>query len=80
MKRQLQKLKEKCIRLEHEKQMFKTEINKLEASMNKIFTPGQILKFKSLKSLAKWTLKEISSAVSLYATGPRSYRLLRKRD
>ncbi|GLV33193.1 hypothetical protein CBL_20073, partial [Carabus blaptoides fortunei] len=48
-------------------------------SVGKIFTKGQLRKLKSGKQV-KWFIEDIASAVSLYAGGPRSYRLLRKRS
>lgn len=47
-------------------------------SLQKIFTPGQLRKLKSGKQI-KWAVEDVASAISLYAGGPRSYRLLRKR-
>lgn len=47
-------------------------------SMEKVFTEGQIRKLKTRKQI-QWSAEDIASAISIYAGGPRSYKLLRKR-
>lgn len=48
-------------------------------SIENIFTKGQLQKLKSGKQI-HWSIEDVTSAISLYAGGPRSYRLLRKRN
>lgn len=47
-------------------------------SVEKIFTEGQLRKLKTGKQI-QWSIDDITSAISLYAGDPRSYRLLKKR-
>lgn len=47
-------------------------------SIEQIFTEGQLRKLKTSKQV-QWNVRDIASAISLYAGGSRSYRLLRKR-
>ncbi|VEN49816.1 unnamed protein product [Callosobruchus maculatus] len=49
-----------------------------KVKIENIFTKGQLHKLKSAKQI-QWSMEDIASAVSLYAGGQRSYRLLRKR-
>lgn len=45
-----------------------------------IFTKGQLRKLKSTSNnRILWSVEDIASSISLFSTGPRSYRLLRKR-
>ncbi|KAL1490106.1 hypothetical protein ABEB36_012847 [Hypothenemus hampei] len=47
-------------------------------AVEKIFTQGQLRKLRSEKQI-QWSIEDVSSALSLYSGGPRSYCLLRKR-
>lgn len=47
-------------------------------TIEQLFTEGQLRKLKTAKQV-QWTIGDVASAISLYAGGPRSYRLLRKR-
>lgn len=48
-------------------------------SIEKFLTEGQLRKLKTGKQI-QWSIQDVSSAISLYAAGPRAYRLLRKRN
>lgn len=57
--------------------MLQKEQQEKEA-VEKIFTKGQLRKLKTNK-LVHWNVEDVTSAISLFAGGPRSYRLYRKR-
>ena len=44
-----------------------------------IFTPGQIKKMKYQGKRIRWHANDISQAISIYASGPKTYRLLLKK-
>lgn len=46
--------------------------------VKKLLTENQLKKLNSQKRI-KWSVNEISSAISMYAAGPRAYRLALKR-
>lgn len=48
------------------------------AGVKKVFSENQIKKINSQKRI-KWSVSEISSAISMYAAGPRAYRLSLKK-
>lgn len=58
----------------------KKEFVQLNVNLHKIFTKGQIRKVKNLNARIKWSVEDISSAVSLFAAGPRAYRHLYRKN
>lgn len=56
----------------------KNDLEELENSVKHIFTEDQIKKMKNKKQV-KWNIDDISSAISLYSAGPRSYKYLYKK-
>ena len=75
----IMELEEMVKALENEKTILKEEqkqLENLENSVRHIFSSGQIQKLKNPNKQINWTIDEISNATSLYAAGPRAYRLL----
>lgn len=67
--------------LENEKNHLKHLLEKQKEDtklVENIFTKGQLRKLKTGKVI-HWTVEDVASAISLYAGGPRCYRLLKKR-
>jgi hypothetical protein len=44
-----------------------------------MFTPGQIKKLENPLNRPRWSMEDISNAVTIHAAGPRAYRLLIKK-
>lgn len=62
----------------HLKQLLQKEKEE-KKTVERIFTEGQLRKLKSTKQI-QWKIEDIASAISFYAGGASSYRLLRKRS
>ncbi|VEN55423.1 unnamed protein product, partial [Callosobruchus maculatus] len=67
-------LKSKLSLIEKENEQLKCQL----AGVTEVFSQNQIKKMNSKKRI-NWSLCEISSAISMYAAGPRAYRLSLKR-
>lgn len=75
---ELEKDKLEIGRLNEKNCQLENQLKKERGALAKIFTKGQLEKLKTKKQI-RWSVEDIASAISLYAGGPRSYRLLRKR-
>lgn len=80
----IQLLEEQNQKLVEENNCLRRDKSKLETELQyvrQIFTKGQIRKLQSgTHAQIKWSVEDIANSIGLFAAGPRSYRLLRKRN
>lgn len=80
LERQVSRLKNSLKRKNQQAQKDEAMRTAMRTSLKRIFTSTQSDQLEHPNKKARWKAEDISSAMSLYSAGARSYRLLRKRN